>query len=281
MIKTIKIAAIMLVVLAVAALVLAVMLGIRPDPARAKTLTEPGVVEIFKKSAGTSSNQTRVSPLVTQAQAFTKRINPPPPPKPTDPNNPGGGKSGAAYLPPPPPPAAFEVVATSINPLDASKSFALLSQPGKGFFWVRPKDEVGRAVIKQILPGKIVTADGREYAIAVNLRPSLLKPGSPVPPGYDNRGLPTVAGRPAAQVTNAGAVERPAAANNAAAPQEAVANPEETRATAAWLKKMMENPESAGLTKEEAAQLGNLGEMLKDVNSVEVTPQGTSGDPNG
>jgi hypothetical protein len=301
MMKTMKIAALLLVVLVATALVMAVVLGVRADPMRVKLIAEPGVVETFKKSAGAATTQTKASPLVVQAQSFKKRIDPPPPPKPVDPNNPDGGKQ-VSYLPPPPPPASFDVVATSVDPLDPSRSYALLSQPGKGFFWVKPKDEVGRAVIKQIVAGKVITTDGREYAIPVNIKPSLLKPGSAVPPGYDNRGLPTsapslpatatgkptvttgkpAAGRAATPAKSAATVERPAAAaNNAANQPAAPLSVEETKAAMELFKTIRENPESVGLTKEEAAQLGDLGEFLKDTNSVEAKPQGSAGNPGG
>jgi hypothetical protein len=279
MIKTIQIAAILLAVLAAAALVLAAMLGIKPDPAKEKLLARLSVVAEFKKSAAAPQGQTKTSPLVAQADKLKTRIDPPPPPKPVDSGPDGGTKGSGKTLPPPPPPAKFEVIATCVNPADPSKSFALLSQPGKGLFWVRPKDEVNRVVIKEVLSGKVVAADGREYVITRVAKPSLLKPGSPVPPGYENYG-PAATPAPKATVSvqpsaaPSAAVERSAAVSRkpAAVVEPVASTPtpsaEDVKVTADWLKEMMANPESMGLTKEEVAQLGDLGQMLKDMNSV-------------
>jgi hypothetical protein len=280
MIKTIQIAAILLAVLAAAALVLAAMLGIKPDPAKEKLLARPSVVAEFKKSAAAPQGQTKTSPLVAQADKLKTRIDPPPPPKPVDGGPDGGPKGSEKALPPPPPPAKFEVIATCVNPANPSKSFALLSQPGKGLFWVKPKDEVNRTVIKEVLSGKIVDADGREYAVTRVSRPSLLKPGSPVPPGYENYGPAATpigktavaaqpAAAPAAEVERSVAVaQKPAAVAQPVASALAPPTAEEVKVTADWLKEMMANPESMGLTKEEVAQLGDLGQILKDMNSV-------------
>jgi hypothetical protein len=287
MIKTIKIAAIAMAVVSVAALVLAVMLGIRTDPAKNKIIAEASVVEVFKKSAASPSTQTKTSPLVTQAQAFQHRINPPPPP-PSDPNSKVVGKAarGGTVLPPPPPPTQFEVIATCVNPLDPTKSFALLTQPGKGSFWVRPKDEVSRAVIKTILPGKVITGDGKEYTIPQVQRTSLLKPGSPPPPGYENYAQAAGASQKpiisVRQVTPgvASEVEKPSATPAAAAATESEASPADIKAVNDWIRQAKENPESFGLTKEEAAQLGDLGQVLQDSNSSNSKPEGQPQDPN-
>jgi hypothetical protein len=300
MIKTMKIAAILLAVVAVGALVLAVILGIRPDPERQKVLGQPSVIEQFKKQAAAPKPKITKTPLVVQAEAFKKRIDPPPKPKPVDPNSPGGNGAAARFAPPPPPPPQFEVVATCVNPKDPAKSFALLNQPGKGFFWVKPGDEVSRAVVKQILSGKMVTADGREYLVASTQRVNLLKPGSAMPPGYEkNRASAAAPTTPTKAATiSGGAVSRPGTAGVAAveksqpvpgpavaeAPAPVAANPavtvEEAKANAAFLKQLMENPESMGLTKEEAAQLGDLGQLLKDMNAVDTAPAAGAQDPN-
>lgn len=291
MIKTIQIAAVVLAVCAVAALAAAVFFGIRPEAARREVLKETSIVEEFRKNAVAAPSQTKSSPLVAQAQALAKRLDPPPPPKPVEKS--GGeaspsGTSGSRPAPPPPP-AKFDLIATAVNPVDASQSYALLSQPGKGMFWVKPNDEVSRAVIKQILPGKIVTADGHEYTVTRTPRVNLLKPGSPLPEGYDNFSLaPTRSEKTPAAATavvqasaGSGAAERPVPPP---APEtERVSQPltpEEAKSGIEWLKAAMENPEAIGLTKEEAAELGNLGEILKDITAEAESPGATGADPN-
>jgi hypothetical protein len=291
MIKTMRIAAIVLAVLAVAALVVAVMLGIRPDPEKEKILKQPSIIEQLKKSAQTAPPKSKETPLVLAAKGFKTRIDPPPKPKPVDPNNPvAGGSLANKVAPPPPPPPQFEVVATCVNPNDPSQSFALLSQPGRGFFWVKPGDEVSRAKVKAIVSGKMVTADGREYKVAVTQRLNLLKPGSQMPDGYAANRVSAAATPAAPEMTErakmaaranakaAAAVERsmgaaPAATAapvaQAAPADEPVRNAptaEEAKANAEFIKQLMQNPESMGLTKEEAAQLGDLGQLLKDAN---------------
>ncbi len=283
MIKTIQIAAVVLAVCAIAALVAAVFLGIRPDPAKDEILSQPGVVEEFRKTAAASTGPTRTSPLVAQAERLAKRMNPPAPPKPVgkDPEDPASAAD--SKVPPPPPPAKFEVVATAVNPADPSKSYALLSQPGKGFFWVKPGDEVSRAVIKQVLPGKIVTADGREYSVVRTQRVNLLKPGSPPPPGYENNNLPPSVGPQTSAPTGSAASPSPSAPaveRSAAVVEPSTPSPEEMKVTAEWLKAAMEDPESYGLTKEEAAQLGTLGQMLDGMKTGDEEPQAPEQDPN-
>jgi hypothetical protein len=282
MIKTIKILAILLVVFAVVALGLSVVLGVRPDPARGAVLAQPGVVEEFKKSATAVPSEKQTSPLVVQAQKLERRINPPPPPKPPE-GQQANGQKAAPSVPAPPPPPKFDVIATCVNPVDPAKSYALLSQPGKGTFWVKAGDEVSRMVIKQILDGKIVDGDGREYLVPRTQRVSLLKPGSPVPPGYESYRAPASSGT---AVQPAGwkppesrtAVEATAAQSATAPPGDAdaevVAIPvAEKTATIDWIKQVMENPESMGLTREEIAQLGDLGQLLADVNSLPTRPE--------
>ena len=282
MIKTIQIAAVILAVCAAAALVGAVVLGIRPDPARNEILRQPSVVEELKKTAAAAPPQTKTSPLVAQAQALTKRIDPPPPPEPVERNGetPAAETTARAAVAPPPPPARFDVVATSVNPLNPSESYALLSQPGKGTFWVKTNDEVSRAVIKQILPGKLVTADGREHFVPRTQRINLLKPGSPLPPGYEDHNLAphsapsTPMPTPAPAAATGVGLERPAPAT------EPAISPEDARATAEWLKAVMEDPESMGLSREEVAQIGDLGEMLEHIKSMAGEPEAQTEDPN-
>jgi len=280
----------MLAVCALAALVLAVMLGMRPDPDRRKLIAQPSVVEEFRKSYETRGRETTTSPLVVQAQNFGVRIDPPSPKTEDTPAARSAREAIREMAAPPPPPAAFTVVATCVNPADPSQSFALLNQPGKGTFWVRPKDEVNRAVIKEILSGKIVTSDGREFSVPRTERISLLKPGSPMPPGYENYRLPPAEAADMAPSRIAPTIGAPAVAGQPALVQPTVAaepaaaaravTPEEAQANVEWLKQLMEDPESMGLTKEEAAQLGDLGQMLKDLSAAAEDTAPTTQDAN-
>jgi hypothetical protein len=294
MIKTIRLAAIVLVVCAASALVLAIVLGLRPDQEKLKILAQKGIVEQFRSKASTSVKP-KTTPLMAQAELTAKRFNPPPKPKPVDPDNPGApGSSAKNYAPPPPPPPQFEVVATCFNPQEPQKSYALLNQPGKGFFWVKSGDEVSRASIKQVLAGKIVTSDGKEYAVPVVQKVNLLKPGSAMPAGYEKNTLsvssasasPALAAKFGAAggtrlTTAAMAVEKsPAMGSQTSSAEQASYEPtaEEKKATADFLKQVMADPEAMGVTKEEAAQLGDLGQYLKDINGVDTAPK--AADPN-
>ena len=83
MMKTLKVASILVAMCAVGSVVFVVVLGIQGDQQIEELLNSPGAIEEFRKLAKTTDkSQDQVSPLVKFAKDFALRINPPPPPKP-------------------------------------------------------------------------------------------------------------------------------------------------------------------------------------------------------
>jgi hypothetical protein len=167
--------------------------GVRDDTQVAKFLDGPSAVDRFKERHGDKAqdNQDTTPPLVKQAELFANIINPPasapaqtrstPAPAPRRPKVPG----------PPAPSAQFGLVGTSYSP-NADESFAYVRLADNTYQWVRPGDEIGHIVVKQIKNGAIVCWDGsRDAEMAVEPVPetaSLLETGgaatTPVTSGF-------------------------------------------------------------------------------------------------
>jgi len=98
------------------------------------------------------------SPLVEQAAAFARYLQPPAPPK-------EAARPKAALQPAPRPPTAtpqFRLLATTYCHSSPEKSLALIAEPGKVDRWTRPGEHLGHFVIERIENGTIIYRDGNQ-----------------------------------------------------------------------------------------------------------------------
>ncbi len=179
MIKTLRITTIVAAVLAVIFFVLPVVFGGRSNEEIEQFLNSAGVVEKYNKATDnkTKASQNETSPLITQAEAFAKYLNPPPKPKPSIPTT-----SKPTVSPPRPRSpitAKFTLVGTSFYASQPQLSLAFIDEPGKGLRWVRQGSQVGHIAIREVKDGLVVLQDGqRTFEIAAQQKPqrSLLAP---------------------------------------------------------------------------------------------------------
>jgi hypothetical protein len=159
MIKTLRITSIVAAILAVVFFVFLGVSGFRSDEQLEQFLSSPGVVEKIKetKAERAKRGESRVSPLVKQAEAFALYLNPPPPVKKKRPSAPKRSVTPRPQTVSP----KFKVVATSYYALRPEQSLALIDEPGKGLRWVKQTGSVGHLVFEQIKDGVVVVRDGQ------------------------------------------------------------------------------------------------------------------------
>lgn len=157
MIKTLRITTIIAAALAVVVLALPVVFGGRRDKDMQGFLNSASVVERFKQAAGGSAHTTSAqdSPLVKQAQAFARFLNPPRPRRPI-PHTPIGPPRPKTPVAP-----KFGLVGTSYYAANPELSLAFINEPGKGLRWVRQGSQIGHVAIEQVKDGLIVLRDGQ------------------------------------------------------------------------------------------------------------------------
>lgn len=111
------------------------------------------------------------SPLVAQATAFALYLDPPKPPAPKV-------MPAPRVAPPPvarPPMVApkFRVLGISYYHSHPEKSLAMVSEPGRGSYWIKPGDRVGHLLIERIVEGAVVYRDGGQlHEMKVSVRES-------------------------------------------------------------------------------------------------------------
>jgi len=183
MIKTLKITSLFAVAAAAGFVIFLGVFGLKGDEEIEKFLNSPGVVETFKKLAmKTEKSSDQISPLVKQARAFARIINPPAPPKPKPAKSVPQGTAKSKPARPKPKVAVnakFKLLATCRYEKDPAKSMALLDMPAKGLKWFRQGEEVNHLIIEQITDGGIILyKSGKEnsrISIPVIEKKSLLK----------------------------------------------------------------------------------------------------------
>ena len=183
MIKTLKITSLFAAAAAAGFVIFLGVFELKGDEEIEKFLNSPGVVETFKKLAmKTNKSSDQISPLVKQARAFARIINPPAPPKPKPAKS--APKKTAKLKPARPKPkvavkAKFKLLATCRYEKDPAKSMALLDMPAKGLKWFRQGEEVNHLIIEQITDGGIILyKSGKEnskISMPVVEKKSLLK----------------------------------------------------------------------------------------------------------
>lgn len=121
-------------------------------------------------------------PLIKEAKAFALYLNPPPPPPPKEPSPP------KASAPPPRPTSTapkFRLLSISYYQSEPQRSLAMVSEPGKGAYWISEGAQLGHLVVERINREGIVYRDGaqvHEMPITVKATVELAqrRPESPV-----------------------------------------------------------------------------------------------------
>jgi hypothetical protein len=285
MAKTLRITSIIAAAVAVAIFVFPAVFGGRIDPEVKKFLDAPGIVEKFKEARGAQNAeaQNQVPPLVTQAQAFALYLNPPPPPEPTPPS------ADVIQAEAPRPKMVtpkFKLIGTSFYALHPEMSLALIDEPGKGLRWVRQASQIEHLVIDKVEDGKIVVRDGQRTEELVAERPpviSLIKSKTPVADEEPQPPVETAVASETAETAEDSAeaqaemqrlLDEIAAMEKEAESDKADSNESDKEAAAAT-KKLLSKLQSMSVSKEEANNLENLGQQLKeDRKEPNRTPSG-------
>ena len=132
------------------------------------SLLDPSPVPVVHRLRGPEEI---TSPLVAQALAFALYLDPPKPPEPK--------VAAPPRVAPPvsrPPVVApkFRLLAISYYASHPEKSLAMVSEPGKGSYWIRQGDRVGHLIVERILDGAIVYRDGEQsHEMKVDVRESV------------------------------------------------------------------------------------------------------------
>ena len=269
MAKTLRITTVLIALAALGLVILIASKGIASDKGIEQFLAAPGIAaQLQGSSANKSTDVEQDTPLVRQAKAFAFRINPPPPPEPvkTEPTPQPQDIHPQATVS-----AKFTLVGTSYYTGDEEHSWALIDEVGKGWHWVRQGEKIGYLVIERIGDGVVLIRDGANtYELTADRqkKPDYVKSftGSSV----SERTIPEWQGK-----KNTAAQAVPEEQNSVSSTETAQAEPIEDPNIAKkhaeenlnWIKQLQKNPESLGMTKEEANELGNLGEFLKTVEA--------------
>lgn len=149
-------------------LVGAVLQWLRADPEIGGVFAGPGGLECLKeigKEGSTGSGEVRKAPLVVQAEAFARYLDPPKP-QTTDARNPE--PSATRRIPPVRPPTVaslFRLRATCYCPSHPDKSRALVWEPsddGRNLRWVEEGTSLGHFVVQEIRPGAVLCVNGEQ-----------------------------------------------------------------------------------------------------------------------
>lgn len=159
MVKTLRITSIFIALAAIFFVIFIAVSGLSADEKIEAFLKAPGMAEQLRTGSASEKNgQQQESALVRQAKAFALRIDPPPAPvakrqvrdEKVTPRRP---KRTTVSV-------RFELIGTSYYPLDPDNSWALISEVGKGWHWVRQGGAVGHLTIKEVKDGFVVIDDG-------------------------------------------------------------------------------------------------------------------------
>jgi len=295
MIKTLRITTIVTAILAGLLFVFPVFFGVRADEKTEQFLNSPGVVEKFKQANGNkqNGNDSQVSPLVKQAEAYALYLNPAPEPTRTAPIR----QQPIVSPKPPKAYAKFSLVGTSVHATKSEESLAFIKEPGKGLFWVRPGSKVGHVTVEQIGEGLIVCRDEQgnsEQILAQPRQPELsLLEGSSSASARTN--IPVAAHIPAPTSSKATAgvtTKKPSAPQiseeeNAAlddlieklkvlqssSGSDKTSSPGSNEPDEAALEKLISDLKSTHVDAQEAEKLGNLGKELNGIRQDPNRPQ--------
>lgn len=275
MIRTLKITSIAVGFLAICSLGLSVAFGLRPDPEMAEFLETAGAIEKFKAAAAQHpEDQSRLSPLVKQAQAFALLINPPEPPTPERPSRPT-----TAVKPTIPKPSVvrskFDLIGICYYRSHPDRSLALIDEPGKGIHWVKQAGKVGHLIIEQIRKTSLIYRDGQRtpqelFVPKRTAKKSLLKSAAST---VGTEKTPSTGSerdrRPVSRISREDEERLRLARRSDELSRSPRVPPKPTKEQAQenidWLKEIMTDPESLGISAEEAKNLGDLGKIIKEL----------------
>jgi hypothetical protein len=316
MIKALRVTSIIAAVLAAGLFAFPAAFGFRSGEEIEQFLSLPGVVEKYRQERGSKppGREDQISPLVAQAKAFGKYLNPPKTPKLPKKIRTSRDTKVTVVEPPSPPPrprvsAKFKVIATSYCESHPELSLALIDEPAKGRHWVRESAVVSHLTIEHIKDGLVVVKGTRGTSeIATEARPprrNLLAGSSPVSPSTSSQIAPkptptsvSPEDRPAAgagadaissELEQMSAEEQAALAEKIFSELEAMLREHEgqnkfdktdsehsTKESTAETEKYISDLEAMRISGKEAKKLGHLGQELKETRKeVEQDPNQT------
>ena len=284
MVKTLKITTFFIAAVALCLIIFISAKGIASDKDFEKFLAVPGVAEQLQTGSAVKKvpDSEQETPLIRQAKAFALRINPPPPPEPVRVEPP---PSVEAPRPQAPVTAKFKLVGTSYHTGDEKNSWALIDEVGKGWHWVKQGETVGHLVIEGIGDGIVLIRDGSNtYELTAERqgKPDYVKSFSgtvmeKTVPSWQGKAS-TVTEAVSTDQTSVPGTENAQPAQPVPAEQPKPSTKEQAEENIKWLKQIQENPESLGMTAEEANELGNFGDVLKSLEAEIKTTE--SNEPN-
>jgi hypothetical protein len=288
MIKTLRITSVVAAILAGVFFVFPVVYGVRSDERIDEFLKQPSVKEKFEDVSDNKAKagESRVSPLVEQAEAFALYLNPL---KPTVKKTSTGSKttsiaSKVSVTP------KFKVFGTIYCPGNPELSQVLIDEPGRERRWIRQSDKVGHLFIEQVKDGVVVVkSSDKTFELLLEEKPetNILNRSSPVSTttGSSSRARSTL---PYSARVAGGATRKPIITpqkpgtsedneekmgelvdklkdlqKNSKSDKTTPALDSEERA--ARIQELISKFKSTRVSAEEAKKLGNLGEELKDV----------------
>jgi hypothetical protein len=281
MVKTLRITTLLIAIVALALIIFIAAKGIASDKDMEKFLAAPGIAEQLQASStgNKAPDIERDTLLVRQAKQFALRINPPPPPAPVRVEPPPEAQRPKAAIT-----AKFTLVGTSYHTGDEKNSWALINEVGKGWHWVKQGSKVGYLTIERIGDGIVLIRDGSstyELVAERQQKPDYVKSFT------GELDKTTVAWRGTKNtVTEAISQEQeqsPVSSTENAQPvptEEPKVTKEQVQENINWIKQMQENPESLGMTAEEAKELGGLGDMLKTLETELKTVESNAPEAN-
>lgn len=131
---------------------------------------EVSLLERFqaRESSMTGGRANAEPPLIEQARIFARYLNPPKPPPPKE--TPRPKVQAPPVRTPPRATPKFRLLSISYYRPEPERSVALVSEPGKGGYWIKKGERLGHLVIERVEEGALVYRDGdqiHEMMIAV------------------------------------------------------------------------------------------------------------------
>jgi hypothetical protein len=276
MIKTLRITSVVAAILAAVLLVFVVrFFGVRNNEHVEEFLNSRGVKKKFESAADnkakTSGN--RVSPLVSQAEAFASYLNPQEPKTPSDTRRPDRRniEDEMAVTP------QFKVFGTTYYEGRPEMSQALIDEPGKGRHWVRQSSMVGRLLIEQIKDGLVVVRSSKEtFKLMIEQGPetSFDKGASPVSAARGGqssfRRTPLVSGRAASLASHR---TSGAATKTAIRAPQPIRNAEENARAQELIDKLKEVQRSTRSGPGSEASNARIDELISKFKPTRVSPE--------
>ncbi len=159
MIRTLRIAGVLIAAVALVLFALPVVFGSANGKDNQKLLDSETIIEKFKKSQDSlaQKNNQAQPPLVLQAQAFARYLIPPIVEGKTE-----NSLDSRIEIPKPQPIVQFKLLSTCVHQTSPERSFALVDQPGDGLLWVRPSDKISHFLVKEVKSGLLIVNDGQK-----------------------------------------------------------------------------------------------------------------------